>query len=103
MIQMHCIKCGVALESATVDSVVQPLNGLAFTSYGHFGSTVFDPMDGTTLEICICDECLTKAGSIGHVIHGSPATVPRPIYPKLTIWQPKADVWEPKSPMKAEA
>lgn len=34
------------------------MGGTAFRIYGHYGSTVFDPMDGSSLEIVICDECL---------------------------------------------
>ena len=27
-------------------------------TYGHYGSTVFDPMDASYLEIVVCDPCL---------------------------------------------
>lgn len=39
---------------------VHPMGGLHFMTYGHYGSRVFDPMDGkgTTLDIAICDECI---------------------------------------------
>lgn len=37
---------------------VHPMNGLAFRSYGHYGSTVFDPMNGTSIDIGICDDCI---------------------------------------------
>lgn len=41
---------------------VHPMGGLHFTTYGHYGSRVFDPMDGkgTKLDIAICDECLIR-------------------------------------------
>jgi hypothetical protein len=39
---------------------VHPIDGIAFSTYGHYGSTVFDPMDGSRLEIAICDECITS-------------------------------------------
>ena len=39
----------------------QPLEGLEFVTYGHYGSGVFDPMDGTTLHIVVCDSCLKSA------------------------------------------
>lgn len=39
---------------------VHPMGGLHFETYGHYGSRVFDPMDGkgTKLDIAICDECI---------------------------------------------
>lgn len=40
--------------------VLQPMGGLHFLTYGHYGSTVFDPMDGSKLNIAVCDDCLTK-------------------------------------------
>lgn len=52
----------------------QPDNGLEFISYGHYGSTVFDPMDGTFLAINICDSCLKSAArGRGLILHGRPA------------------------------
>lgn len=41
---------------------VHPMGGLHFETYGHYGSRVFDPMDGkgTKLDIAICDECIIK-------------------------------------------
>jgi hypothetical protein len=38
----------------------QPAEGTAFQSQGHYGSTVFDPMDGSYIEINVCDDCLRK-------------------------------------------
>lgn len=37
---------------------VHPMGGLHFQTYGHYGSRAFDPMDGTALDIAICDECI---------------------------------------------
>jgi hypothetical protein len=39
----------------------QPMGGLALNSVGHYGSTEFDPMDGTRIEVVVCDPCLIKA------------------------------------------
>jgi hypothetical protein len=33
-------------------------DGTVFRTYGNYGSTVFDPMDSTFLEITICNPCL---------------------------------------------
>ena len=56
---MKCFRCDKELENVlNFHNVIQPKDGLAFVTYGHYGSTFFDPMDGTKLEIVICDECL---------------------------------------------
>jgi hypothetical protein len=34
------------------------MGGIAFITYGHYGTTFFDPMNGDRLQIVICDECL---------------------------------------------
>lgn len=40
----------------------QPYGGTVFSSRGHYGSTVYDPMpySQTHIELTICDDCLTK-------------------------------------------
>lgn len=64
-----CIICGRDLESAMPGSDWnQPYAGTAFTSVGHYGSTVFDPMDGSFLEINVCDRCLLNHREA--VLHG---------------------------------
>lgn len=55
--KLNCFRCNIELEDF---SYVQPLKGLAFISYGHYGSEYFDPMDGSTIEIVICDNCLKQ-------------------------------------------
>ena len=42
-----------------------PNGGLEFVTYGHYGSTQFDPMDGSTLRLVICDECIEFALAVG--------------------------------------
>lgn len=59
--EMKCIICGKILESA-FDNEIQPYGGTMFSTYGHYGSTVFDPMDGTQLILIICDPCLVEKG-----------------------------------------
>jgi len=56
---LHCFKCDKELESFD-DNIVHPNNGVVFNTYGHYGSTCFDPMNGDTIEIVICDSCLTS-------------------------------------------
>lgn len=31
-----------------------------FLSYGHYGSTVYDPMSGDSIDIVICDLCINE-------------------------------------------
>jgi hypothetical protein len=61
---MNCFKCEKELTSFQPN---QPYDAVSFTSYGQYGSQVFDPMDHSFLEIHICDDCLTKAGDSGFV------------------------------------
>lgn len=52
---LTCFKCHKELKDY---HKIQPMNGLAFETRGHYGSTFFDPMDGSKIEIVICDDCL---------------------------------------------
>ena len=54
---MHCIVCKKTLNMI---DVLHPMDGLHLLTYGHYGSTVFDPMDGSKLDIAVCDDCLTE-------------------------------------------
>lgn len=71
-----CIVCGRKLENALdlPKENNQPNGGLAFTTHGHYGSTSFDPMDGTWLEINICDPCIVAAQQAGKVLLGERET-----------------------------
>lgn len=62
-----CVICGKEFESAG-DSM--PYKGTMFYSDGNYGSTVYDPMDGSYIRINLCDPCLIEAGSKGRVIAG---------------------------------
>jgi hypothetical protein len=57
----------------------QPVKGVEFITYGHYGSTVFDPMNGTQIAINICDACLRRAIDAGAVLE-----IHRPDRPKVT-------------------
>lgn len=65
---VQCVRCGVAMDNV-LENGFQPMNGLAFSTRGHYGSDFFDPMDGSRIEICVCDDCLrvvSKSGSMWH-------------------------------------
>lgn len=56
-----CIKCNTELKDiGEKDKYLQPVDGLAFETHGHYGSGFFDPCDGTRLEIVVCDDCLRE-------------------------------------------
>jgi hypothetical protein len=58
--KVPCLLCANPIED--LDPVSnQPSGGVEFLTRGHYGCTVFDPMDGSTLVINICDPCLTTA------------------------------------------
>jgi hypothetical protein len=67
---LPCIVCSKTLSNVFEDVENQPNDGLTFMSHGQYGSTEFDPMDGTYIEINVCDECLVAAREKGNVLHG---------------------------------
>lgn len=82
---MNCIVCKTELRNIDAGDVEnQPAGGTAFQSSGHYGSTAFDPMDGTYLEINVCDGCLVAAGKDGNVLVGFPQ--PRPPRGPMMHW-----------------
>ena len=58
----YCLVCDTPLQNYSWDKVnaFHPIDGTTFFTYGHYGSTFFDPMNGDTLHICICDKCLEE-------------------------------------------
>ena len=59
----NCIVCNTEIENWDIaypedKPQVHPIDGTVFRTYGHYGSTVFDPMDASYLEVVVCDECL---------------------------------------------
>jgi len=66
MNELPCIVCAKvpeSVENGIYDNFINtPYAGTVFTSEGHYGSTVFDPMNflgrSCRLEITVCDECL---------------------------------------------
>lgn len=67
---LSCIVCGYQPDTAYNGcDHNQPYKATAFSTQGHYGSTFFDPMDGTCIEINVCDECLRKAVDKQQVLH----------------------------------
>lgn len=68
---LPCIVCRKRLLEVQADFTEnQAEDGNRFVSRGQYGSTVFDPMDGSHVEVNICDDCLVKAGERGDVLSG---------------------------------
>jgi hypothetical protein len=64
-----CFKCGKEMQRVTDGGwELQPEDGLHFEALGAYGSTVFDPMDGSSLNIIICDDCITEGARQGLVM-----------------------------------
>lgn len=77
---IRCIVCKKSMEnifSTDEDNYNQPNDGLCFHTSGQYGSTVFDPMDSTFLEITVCDPCIKQAGVDGDVLFHFPKPAPR--------------------------
>ena len=68
-----CLLCQRALNSVGFGSreLNQPAEAVTFTAHGQYGSTMFDPMDGTKLQVNICDSCLRVAArqQLVYLIH----------------------------------
>lgn len=68
-----CIVCGKRLTRVSDTGYEnQPNDAIIFRADGNYGSTVFDPFDGTVLEVIICDECIVNAGDDGKVVTYKP-------------------------------
>lgn len=61
----NCIICKCEVENWDIaypenEEHVHPIGGTAFRTYGHYGSTIFDPMNASYLEVVFCDPCLKE-------------------------------------------
>lgn len=68
-----CLICGGELRNVLDTGFNQPSGGLEFSTPGHYGTTVFDPMDGTRLVVNVCDNCLVRSWK--RVLHETPRGV----------------------------
>lgn len=79
-----CFVCDAKLEPALSypgsAEINQPYAATTFYAYGQYGSTVFDPLDASYLELNICDECLVQNAKKQNVLIGFPEQ-------KQRIWQ----------------
>jgi len=62
---VKCARCDTVIdrdEFTTHDAVI-------CTVGGNYGSAVWDPFDGSTLKLYVCDNCLRMLGKAGNVEH----------------------------------
>lgn len=71
---LPCIVCGKKLKDIGSGSINHPSEGISFSSPGQYGTTAFDPMDGSLLEINICDGCIVAAARVRRVLFKQPAS-----------------------------
>lgn len=65
---LPCFVCGKELENVVDDVVNQPHEADCFHTYGVYGSTDFDPMNGEFLEINICTDCMKKGAEQNRIL-----------------------------------
>ena len=74
---LPCLKCGRELRQiggfTWVPEDNQPDDGVEFFTHGHYGSTVFDPCDGSKVIINVCDPCVSDALKSGLAVEISHA------------------------------
>lgn len=67
---LPCIVCDRQIESMDDSYINSPYAATAFESHGHYGSTIFDPMNGSFLELNVCDPCLRRLAGEGKILLG---------------------------------
>ena len=91
---LPCIACGKENEPVGFNETEfcnQPYGATSFNSWGHYGSTVFDPMgSGVFLEINICDGCMVRLADEGKIYLVENGQVKREPN-KYSIWNPRED------------
>lgn len=82
-----CIVCKKALNSVPSGSHNHADNANSFRATGQYGSTVFDPVDGSYLEVNICDPCIVDAAKSGLVLRSRGRVMRNDLKP----WNPEKD------------
>ena len=67
---LPCAVCGAAVENMDDTYANSPYAATAFQTHGHYGSTIFDPMNGSYLELNVCDSCVRRLGEEGKILLG---------------------------------
>ena len=84
---LPCFCCGTELRSAFPNHSGdwQPTDALTFHASGQYGSE-FDPMDGSILEVNICDQCLQARAERVFLVREN-----RRVEAERTVWTPADD------------
>lgn len=87
---MICACCFKDLECVEEDLPYQPYDANIFNSHGHYGSTLYDPVNiREVLSLSICSACMLKAAE-----HGAITKVTEVLRPSEYLresWNPKID------------
>ncbi len=86
---LPCIICRKPLEKVSRDATNHPDDGVVCTTHGNYGSTVFDPGDGSYLEFNMCDQCLLNAARFNCVAIVRPYVSRRKGPEPLRMWSGK--------------
>lgn len=66
--ELICLRCDRQLDSIDgpqdFAEIHTPYNGTIFTTYGHYGSTIFDEMGDKFLSITLCDLCIIEKSNL---------------------------------------
>lgn len=92
-----CFKCGKELASVfrdIGDASTMPNDAVIFTAQGNYGSTVFDPFDGSFLEINICDSCLVAGRANVYAGSRSGAAVSKWDGPDVEVISMSTEEWK---------
>lgn len=57
---LPCLVCGKVLQNWMPECTNQPYDGTEFRTYGHYGSSFWDSLNGEELVLTICDDCLRE-------------------------------------------
>jgi hypothetical protein len=103
---LPCLVCGRTLEAIDASPDAEhPQDGVAFTTQGNYGSTVFDEHD-RRLHVNVCDPCLTDAIAQGRTRETALPPPPTPLDPEARRLLDEAEViesWEdPKHQTRTE-
>lgn len=85
---LACFRCEKQIEREPFTGSLT--YGISFTSYGGYGSTVFDACDSRThLRIDVCDECVRERGGQGAVLEAT--VIPKAAEVRYEQFQPQQD------------
>jgi hypothetical protein len=97
-----CVRCDREVEAMDKDYTNSPYGATAFRTHGHYGSTIFDPMNGCFLEINLCDECIAVLGERGQILMGQDYKQVMTYASAVSNWQSDAPTVIGRMPIKRE-